>query len=353
MQPTILAGIAMWSVWQPERNLFFNSFFIETPEGNVDDDTLPIEPKDVQEIEERGGLTWIAITNRDHERDARALAQRFGAKIAASELDAPLLSGPIDRRLADGDTIAGGQVVTFEGLKTPGEFGLHFAQHKAALVGDALWGNPAGALRFMPDEKLGDPVRAVLSMRKLAALKFEHMLVGDGACIFGGARKVLWDMLIGREDAYVNKINRDEAVWKNWTGPAPYDLETSFEVGDFIGADKLGYRLTILPPGKASCPLHWHTAEEELFVIMSGAATLVTPRGRVPLRAGDYVAFPARPEGAHKLLNETNEPCEILMIANFAGNTDVCSYPDSAKVLIEARDIMLRDRPVLQYFDGE
>jgi hypothetical protein len=41
------------------------------------------------------------------------------------------------------------------------------------------------------------------------------------------------------------------------------------------------------------------------------------------------------------------------MIANFAGNTDVCSYPDSAKVLIEARDIMLRDRPVLQYFDGE
>jgi hypothetical protein len=31
----------------------------------------------------------------------------------------------------------------------------------------------------------------------------------------------------------------------------------------------------------------------------------------------------------------------------------VCYYPDSKKVLIEKSDLMLRDNPVLEYFDGE
>jgi len=345
----------MWSAWQPERNLFFNSFFFEgsgSDEGNVAIDPLAVSESDAAEIAARGGLGWIAITNRDHERDARALAARFGAKIAASALDAPLLSGPVDRVLAEGDTIAGGRVVALDGLKTPGEFGLYFAERKAVLVGDALWGSPAGALRLMADEKLADPPRAVLSLRKLAALDFDHLLVGDGACLFGGARRVLWDTLIARGDAYVNKINRDEVPWQTWTGPPPYDAEETAEIGDLIGAEKLGYRLTRLPPGKAACPTHWHAAEEELFVVMSGSATLVGPRGRIALRTGDYVTFPTRPEGAHKLVNESSEPCEVLMIAN-TDPRDVCYYPDSQKLLVEATDIMVRDRPNLAYFDGE
>jgi uncharacterized cupin superfamily protein len=353
MQPTILPGVAMWSVWQPERNLFFNSFFIESPDGNVAIDPLPLEERDAAEIAARGGLAWIAITNRDHERAARALAQQFGAKLAASAGDAPLLAGPVDRVLHDGDEIAGGRVVTLDGLKTPGEFALDFKARRAVLVGDALWGSPAGALRLMPDEKLADPARAALSLRKLAALPFEHLLVGDGACIFGGARHVLWDALIARTDVYANKINRDEAIWNHWSGPTSsrYEAET-FEIGDLIGADKLGYRLTLVPPGKASCPLHWHTAEEELCVVMRGAPILETPRGRVQLREGDYVAFRTQPLGGHKLVNETDAPCEILMVAN-TNPFDVCSYPDSRKVLIEATDLVLRDHPVLDYFDGE
>jgi len=219
MQPTLLSGVAMWSAWQPERNLFFNSFFFESPEGNVAIDPLPLDTRDADEITARGGIAWIVVTNRDHERDARAIAKQFEAKIAASAADAPLLSGPVDRTLVEGDTIAGGRVVALEGLKTPGEFALYFKALRAALVGDALWGSPAGALRLMADEKLADPARAVLSLRKLAALPFEHLLVGDGACIFGGARRVLWDTLIARPDAYVNKINRDEATWVTFDGP--------------------------------------------------------------------------------------------------------------------------------------
>jgi uncharacterized cupin superfamily protein len=86
--------------------------------------------------------------------------------------------------------------------------------------------------------------------------------------------------------------------------------------------------------------------------VLSGTSRLVTPRGDVPLRAGDYVAFPTRPGGAHKVVNDSAEPCEILMIAN-TDEHDVCSYPDSRKVLIEATGLLVRDNPVLDYFDGE
>jgi uncharacterized cupin superfamily protein len=353
MQPTILSGVAMWSVWQPDRNLFFNSFFIEAAGGNLVVDPLPLSEADAAEVAARGGIAWIAISNRDHERDARAVAARFGAKIAASEGDAPLLSGSIDRMLRDGDEIGGGYVLALDGVKTPGEFALHFPTHRAVLVGDALWGTPAGALRLMPDEKLADPPRAVLSLRKIAAALPEHLLLGDGACIFGGALRVLWATLEARTDAYVNRINRDDGPWRAGApGPAPYDGDEAFEIGDYIGAQKLGYRLARIHPGKSYCPLHWHAAEEELFVVISGSAKLIGPRGELPLRAGDYIAFPTRPSGAHKVVNDSTEICEILMVAN-TDERDVCYYPDSAKLLVESSGIIVRDHPVLDYFDGE
>ena len=352
MQQTMLAGIAMWSIWQPDRNLFFNSFFVARPDGNVAIDPLPIGDADAAEIEARGGLAWVLITNRDHERDARALAARFGARIVCGEAEASLLSGPVARTVGAGETFAGAVVIALDGLKTPGEIALFWPDVRAALVGDALWGSPAGALRLMADEKLGDPPRAVLSLRALRACRPEHLLVGDGACIFGGADRAIQTCLEARRDAYVNKINADEVPRTEFTsGPAEFG-STTREIGDYIGAEKLGYRLSTIAPGLTCCPLHWHGSEEELFVVIKGSPTLVSPRGEVALREGDYVAFPTRAEGAHKLVNRTNEPCDVLMIAN-TDPSDVCYYPDSHKVLIERSDVLVRDNPLLEYWDGE
>lgn len=200
MQQTVVSGIAMWSVWQPDRNLFFNSFFGISADGNFAIDPLPLGEPDAAEIAARGGLAWIVITNRDHERDARALGTRFGAKLAAGAKDAPLLAGPVDRELGDGDTICGARVIALDGLKTAGEFALFFRERRAVVIGDALWGDPAGSLRLMPDEKLADPPLAVLSLRKIWALAPEHVLVGDGACLFGEANRVLGACLEARRE---------------------------------------------------------------------------------------------------------------------------------------------------------
>ncbi len=342
----------MWSVWQPDRNFYFNSFFVTTPQGNLAVDPLPLGDADAEEITARGGLAWIVVTNRDHERDARALARRFGAKVAAGARDAASLGAPPDRELADGDSCLGATVIALDGLKTPGEIALHFDECATAIVGDALWGSPAGALRLMPADKLADPRAAALSLRRIASVHPQHLLVGDGACIFGDATRVLWAALDACAIPDLRRINRAEAGWQPRTGrPAGYTGD-AFDVGETIGAERLGYRLARIPPGNASSPLHWHTAEEELFVVLEGTATLVTPAGRAHIVVGDCIAFPTALSGAHKIVNDTSETCEILMIASVDRN-DVCSYPDSAKVLVRATALMVRDHPELDYWDGE
>ncbi|MBC5810454.1 MAG: cupin domain-containing protein [Candidatus Eremiobacteraeota bacterium] len=354
MQATIVDGVFMWSAWQPERNLFFNSFFLAHQDGNLAVDPLPLSEADAADIERRGGVAWIVVTNRDHERAARAVAERFGAKIAASAVDAPLMSGPVDRALADGDTICGVAAIALDGLKTAGEIALNVIGKHTVIVGDALWGDPAGSLRLMPDEKLGDPARGALSLRRLAAALPENVLVGDGTCIFGGARSVLWACLEARTGVYVNKANPDELKWSRREAEGQHTSYASdvLDIDFAIGAEKLGYRLVRVDPGKGFCPLHWHAAEEELFIVTEGEPTLVTRRGNWKLRKGDFVNFPTRLSGAHKIVNESNACCELIMISNLEP-VEVCGYPDSRKVLLDPIGLMVRDHPDLEYLDGE
>ena len=46
-------------------------------------------------------------------------------------------------------------------------------------------------------------------------------------------------------------------------------------ISDHIEAKKLGYNLTVLPPGKVQCPFHCHQGEEEMFLIIDGAPPVI------------------------------------------------------------------------------
>jgi uncharacterized cupin superfamily protein/glyoxylase-like metal-dependent hydrolase (beta-lactamase superfamily II) len=351
MQRTIIDGIAMWSRWQADRNLYFNSYFVHDGEENLIVDPLPLDDGDAAEIAAKGGAAWVVITNRDHQRAASDVAQHFGAKIAASEGDASALTVPVDRLLHDGDTIGGARVIALAGLKTAGEIALRWPYKRTVLVGDALWGDPAGAVRMMPDDKLADPILAARSLRKLRASNPRHLLVGDGTPVFGNAYQVISSYLETRGDAHVNVVNLDELTYQSTGGPGPY-RDIFAEIGFVIGAEKLGYAVSRLEPGVATCPMHWHVGEEELFIVMEGTPTLETPHGSTVLRPGDFVAFPTREFGAHKVVNYTDKSALVIAIAN-TNPYDVCFYPDSRKVLVEATDTMVRSEPVLEYYDGE
>lgn len=354
MQPLAIPGTYTWSVWQPERNVYFNSHFFTRGGGNVVVDPLAATDSDLAQIDSLGGISLVIVTNRDHERKARDFAARFKARIAASEGDAPLLSGPVDLTLKAGDEpFDGAVVITFEGLKSPGEIALALPKHKAALVGDALWGDPAGSVRMLPDDKLIDARRAVLSLRQLWALRLEVLLVGDGASIASGADKIIGEFLQSRADVYVNKTNLDELVPETFDDLDGKYAATFYEAGWPIGARKLGYGFCTLEPGASLCPMHAHQLEEEMFLVWDGEPTIRTPRGEFSSRKGDVICFPVGDIGTHQLLNKSAKPCTLLLLGNSDPN-EVAYYPDSDKVLVRGRNrLIVRASPRLDYYDGE
>jgi uncharacterized cupin superfamily protein len=112
-------------------------------------------------------------------------------------------------------------------------------------------------------------------------------------------------------------------------------------ISDLIGAKKLGYNLTELPPGKAQCPFHSHHAEEEMFLILEGEGELRFCEERHPIRKHDVIACPTGgAEVAHQIINTGTTTIQYLALSNLA-DVEACEYPDSQKVMVVSRQARL------------
>lgn len=57
-------------------------------------------------------------------------------------------------------------------------------------------------------------------------------------------------------------------------------------------------------PGQFACGYHYHEVNENIYII-GGHAVVRTPEGEKNLKEGDAIAFPASPEGARVIRNES------------------------------------------------
>jgi len=127
-----------------------------------------------------------------------------------------------------------------------------------------------------------------------------------------------------------------------------------------IGARKLGYNLTELPPGKAQCPFHSHREEEEMFLILEGEGELRFGEQRLKLRQFDVVACPTGgAEVAHQIINTGQMTMRYLSLSTVS-DTEVCEYPDSRKIGVFASTSstsgvrkMFRSEAAVDYYDRE
>jgi len=101
------------------------------------------------------------------------------------------------------------------------------------------------------------------------------------------------------------------------------------------GGDQLGCSLYELPPGEKSWPFHFHTGNEEAVYVLAGTGQLRTADGVEPLRSGDYVAFPVGSDGAHRVVNDGDDPLRYLAVSTMQ-DPDVTVYPDSGKIGVYA-----------------
>jgi len=107
-----------------------------------------------------------------------------------------------------------------------------------------------------------------------------------------------------------------------------------------------------IPKGKALCPYHSHSAESELYLVVSGKGGIRDKEGTTMVTAGD--AFFFGPGEAHQLSNAGEEDFVYYVIADNPRG-DSCYYPDSGKfaVMKEGTSEVIVKGTETDYFDGE
>jgi uncharacterized cupin superfamily protein len=130
-------------------------------------------------------------------------------------------------------------------------------------------------------------------------------------------------------------------------------------IGYQLGTELIGCSFWELPPGQAAYPYHFHYADEELVIVLSGRPSLRTPEGTRQLEEGEAVHFPVGEEGAHQILNTTEEQATLLAVSSH-GRPDIIVYPDSDKIGFGERRPhggglreFFRRSGAVDYFDGE
>jgi len=130
----------------------------------------------------------------------------------------------------------------------------------------------------------------------------------------------------------------------------PRISRTRRNLGRAAGSITTGLQHVQVAPGKLSAPLHCHSAEEEIFVVLDGHGVLLLDDEETPVRPGHVVsrppgtgvshAFRAGPGGLTYLAWGTRDP------------SDLCYYPTSNKILFGGVKLMARLER-LDYWDGE
>lgn len=98
-------------------------------------------------------------------------------------------------------------------------------------------------------------------------------------------------------------------------------------LGALAGLSHLSAVHVELPSGCASSLRVWHSHEDEMIIVLSGEATLLSETGESTLRAGEIVGFPAGEANGHQIVNRGKAPLTFIEVASF-DERNVSTYPD-------------------------
>jgi uncharacterized cupin superfamily protein len=126
------------------------------------------------------------------------------------------------------------------------------------------------------------------------------------------------------------------------------------DLGEAAGSRVTGLTHYEVAPGKESAPLHCHSVEEEIFVILDGEGVLVLdgPEGSTeePVRRGSVVSRPPGTGVSH--LFRAGASRLTLLAYGSREPADICFYPRSNKIAFRGVGVIGRIEQ-LDYWDGE
>lgn len=156
------------------------------------------------------------------------------------------------------------------------------------------------------------------------------------------------------------KVHPDDLPWEGWNSTREKFRGESKELSIALGAKRntpvglgghpVDLELSKLLPRQSGCPFHSHAAQWELFLILSGTATVRAGSETATLRAGDAVMHP--PGEAHQITNASERDDLLFLLIADNPPVDYWHYPDSNKWGLRSPRMFFRPSEV-DYWDGE
>ena len=161
----------------------------------------------------------------------------------------------------------------------------------------------------------------------------------------------------------MRKININEIKEEGWQSPGGKYAVSFKGISEALGRDRDSLDLSKrhpfdlewnrVPPGKPNFPYHAHSAQWELYLIISGEGSVRHKDGTTEVVAGD--AFIFGPDEPHQLINSGETDLVYYVIAdNPIGES--AYYPESGKWKVnkssETNRVVIKGRET-DYFDGE
>lgn len=161
----------------------------------------------------------------------------------------------------------------------------------------------------------------------------------------------------------MKKINVSEIKEDPWQSPKGKYAVAFTGISEALGRDPqsldlakrwpFDLELSRMPTGKSNFPFHAHSAQWEMYLIVSGNGSVRDKDGSTNVVAGD--AFIFGPNEAHQITNSGTVDLMYYVIAdNPIGES--AYYPDSKKWKANktsAADRVVIKGPEADYFDGE
>ncbi|MGO9742235.1 MAG: cupin domain-containing protein [Roseiarcus sp.] len=130
--------------------------------------------------------------------------------------------------------------------------------------------------------------------------------------------------------ADVELLPRPPAYAPKGAAAERYDARMGF-IGPRVGAQKLGYNVTSVPPGKRAFPLHNHRVKEEMFFVLAGTGEVRIGAEAYPIRPGDVIACPpGGPETAHAIVDTGGEELSYLAVSTME-SPEIVEYPETGR----------------------
>jgi uncharacterized cupin superfamily protein len=123
------------------------------------------------------------------------------------------------------------------------------------------------------------------------------------------------------------------------------------DLGRFLGSTSTGMGFQTIAAGHEGWPPHVHSAEHEIFVVLSGSGEALLGEESFPVRAGSVVGRPAGSRVAHSFVAGDSD-LTLLAWGTREAN-DMTYYPRSSKVALRGLGVRFRVEHLPEYWDGE